>query len=71
VVVVVLVDGERKIGSGANFVDTRRGSTDPQDEEKAGGGISGAPPFVRRGRFLCSPVARLCLFAQRERLGMG
>ena len=60
------VGGDTKIGSGANFVDVRRGSIDSMEE--VDGAVNGASTFVDGAR---SPVTHLCTFAQHECFDMG
>jgi len=67
----MVVGGETKIGSGTNFVDMRRGCTGSLEEEGAGAGVTSAPAFVEEAGASCSWIARLRLFAQQGRIGMG
>jgi len=62
------VGGDTKIGSGANFVDGRRGSTGCLEEEEAGAGVNSASTSVEGARLR---IPRLRLFAQQECVGMG
>ena len=66
----MVVGGETKIGSGSNFVDMRRGCTGSLEEEEAAAGVNSAPA-VEEARAPCPKIARLRLFAQQERIGMG
>ena len=64
------VGEETKIGSGVNFVDVRRRSTGPLEDEEADGGVKSAIISAEDTRSSCFPIARFRPFEQQRCFGV-